>query len=63
MDGTNGESGFISRDAQDMPVQRVTAALNLCVKWPGVEADFPPVSGDEVKNDWSRTNYLNLINR
>jgi len=63
MGGRNGESGFISRDAKEMSVQRATVAPILRVKRPGVGADFPSVSGDEIKNDWSRTNYLKLINR
>jgi hypothetical protein len=46
-----------------MSVQRAAATLILRVKRPGVEADFPPASGVEVKNELSRTNYLNVINR
>ena len=54
---------MVNRAAQEMLFPRRTAGLISRVKWPEVEADFLRASGDEVKNDWSRTNYLNLINR
>jgi hypothetical protein len=37
------------------PIQWVSRALSLGVKWPGREADHSPPSSAEVKNVWSYT--------
>jgi hypothetical protein len=37
------------------PIQWVTGAVALVVKWPGCEADYSPPSSAEVKNAWSYT--------
>jgi hypothetical protein len=37
------------------PIQWVTGALSVGVKWPGHEADHSPPPSAEVKNAWSYT--------
>jgi len=37
------------------PIQWVTRALSLGLKWPRREADHSPISSAEVKNMWSYT--------
>jgi len=38
-----------------LPVQWVSGALSLGVKWPGREADHSPPSSAKVKDVWSYT--------
>jgi len=38
-------------------IQSIVGALSLGIKWLGHEADYSPLSGAEVKNDWNCTSF------